>query len=333
MKNNGKTVYLLAATILWAFPWAVSSAPIPFGEPQQVATIPWSDGSNQGALSSGPEWLLVGGHGRYYLGSGLDFEVYGPKGRHLKTLHPIDKSSNFFGFNSMEVLPNGSIALLTRLESPQEQWGKDNFEERSKPGARLLILGPEDEVRQDKEWIDPDQPHSAYELQNGTIYSVHDDGSFRTLGSLEGFSPKEGDFSAYAATTYSPDHWLEHLKSLPVFRSGDKSYHDIKGNLHLNKGAVSYLLGLLFVEGAGPLAERGGRIYYKVVLDKNQDFINAVFVEDPKKKEYGLVELLRADQELNASHGHTLFVDGKGDLFEGVAKKDGYRVYEWKISR
>ncbi|HEY5039232.1 MAG TPA: hypothetical protein VIJ93_09200, partial [bacterium] len=82
----------------------------------------------------------------------------------------------------------------------------------------------------------------------------------------------------------------------------------------------------------GPLAERDGKIYYQVVCDKNQDFVNAVFVEDSKRKEYGLVELFHSDEELDMTHGHAVFVDKKGNIFEGVAKKDGYRIYEWKIS-
>jgi hypothetical protein len=302
-----------------------------FSKPERLATLPWADDSNHGIPLAGPEWLVVDGHGRFQLESSLDFDLYAPNGKYLRTLNPIDKSKNFYGFTTMEAMPDGSIALLARLESPQEQWGKDDFEEHTKPGSRLVVLNAEGQAQLDKEVVDPDQPHSNYYLENGVVYSVHDDGTFQILDSIDSKSPKDRDFGNFAAIGYNLDRWLEHLKKLPVFESGDKSYHDTKGALHEIKGAASSLMGRPFVEGIGPLAERNGTIYYQVVCDKNQDFINAVFVEDSKRKAYGLVELFHADEDLDMAHGHTVFVDSKGNIFEGVGKKDGYRIYEWKL--
>ncbi len=143
--------------------------------------------------------------------------------------------------------------------------------------------------------------------------------------------PKDGGFAGFAAIAPSVGQWLDHAKSLPVFQSGNRTYHDTKGQTHEVKGAVSTLMGQTLVEGIGPLAERHGKIYYQVVCDKNQDFVNAVFVEDPKRKAYGLVDLYRSEEELDMAHGHTVFIDQKGNIFEGVGKKDGYRIYEWKL--
>jgi hypothetical protein len=159
---------------------------------------------------------------------------------------------------------------------------------------------------------------------------VRDDGTYQILETLDPKTPQDQDFGNFAALAYDSHRWLDHVKSLPVFQSGDRNYHDAKGQLHEIKGAASYLLGRPFVEGLGPLAERDGKIYYQVVCDKNQDFINTVFVEDAKRKAYGLVELFHADEDLDMAHGHTVFVDPKGDIFEGVGKKEGYRIYEWK---
>ncbi len=178
--------------------------------------------------------------------------------------------------------------------------------------------------------VDPDQPHSNYYLENGVIYSVRDDGSYQLLDSVDARSPKDRDFGNYAPIGYNLDRWLEHLKKLPVYQSGDRTYHDAKGAPHEIKGAASSLMGRPFVEGLGPLAERDGTIYYQVVCDKNQDFINAVFVEDSKKRAYGLVELFHSDEDLDMAHGHAVFVDSKGNIYEGVGKKEGYRIYEWK---
>jgi hypothetical protein len=301
-----------------------------FSKPERLATLPWAEGSNHGVAPAGPEWLMVDGHGRFYLESNLDFDLYAPNGKYLKTLNPIDKSKNFYGFSAMESLPDGAVGLLARLESAQEQWGKDDYEEHTKPGSRLIVLNGDGQVQVDKELVDPNQPHSNYYLENGVVYSVHDDGTYQALDSADSPAPQDRDFGNFAAIGYNLDRWLEHLKKLPVFESGDKSYHDAKGVVHQIKGAASSLMGLPFVEGTGPLAERDGKIYFQVVCDKNQDFVNAVFVEDSKRKDYGLVQLFHADEDLDMAHGHTVFVDSKGDIFEGVGKKDGYRIYEWK---
>jgi hypothetical protein len=193
-----------------------------------------------------------------------------------------------------------------------------------------LELDSEGKVLMDKELVDPHQPHSSCFLESGIIYSVHEDGTFEILDSVASGSSNDPAFGNFASVATSVQKWMDHLKDLPVFHSGDKIYHDVRGNSHVIKGAVAFLVDRPFVEGVGPLAERDGKIYYQVICDKNQEFINAVFLEDTKKKDYGLVELIRTDEDLDAAHGHALFVDKKGNLFEGVAKKDGYRIYEWK---
>lgn len=302
-----------------------------FSKPERLATLPWSAGAVHGVPLSGPEWLLVDNRGLFYLESNLDFDLYSPKGNYIQTLNPIDKSKNFYGFADMEVLPDGRIVLLKRLESAQEQWSKDNFEEQTKPGADLLVLDGDGKVQDEKEIVDPQQPHSGYYLENGTVYSAHDDGTYEVLQSVDHRSAKDPSFGNFSAISNSVEKWMDHLRKLPVYGTGNKIYHDTKGGVHVIKGALSYLMGRPFVEGVGPLGTRGGRIYYQVVCDKNQDFINSVFVEDPMRKNYGLVELFHADEDLDVAHGHALFLDHKGNIYEGVAKKDGYEIYEWKL--
>ena len=340
MKNSKKNLEVFSTLLVLALGGSPALLALPalggtlsFSKPERIAVLPWSDGSNHGVPSSGPEWLVVDKQGRLVIESNLDFDVYTSGGKYLQTLQPIDKSKNFYGFAAMESLSDGSVLLLARLETPQEQWGKDNFQEHSKPGARLILLSPDGLVKLDKEEVDPFQPHSNYYLENGVVYSIHDDGTYQTLETLDPKTPQDPIFGDFAAIAPSTEKWLDHVKRLPVFQSGNRSYHDTKGQLHEVKGAVSTLMGQILVEGTGPLAERGGNIYYQVVCDKNQDFINAVFVENIQKRAYGLVDLFHADEELDMSHGHTLFVDSKGNLFEGVGKKDGYRIYEWKLAR
>jgi len=332
-KNLAIALFLGILGIVGLNPSAASGGNLEFSTPQKLATLAWSNGSNHGVPSSGPEWLLVDNHGGYFLESDLDFAVYSHGGKYVQTLNPIDKSKNFYGFTTMEALPGGEVALLSRLESPEEQWGKDDYEEHTKPGTRLIVLKADGRISVDKELVDPDQPHSNYYLENGVVYSVHDDGSYLVLDSHDSRDSKDPEFGTFSPVAYNLERWLAHIKGLPVFQSGDKSYHDTKGQLHEIKGASSSLMGRPFVEGLGPLAEKSGKIYYLVVCDKNQDFINAVFVEDTKKKNYALIELMHSDQDLDMAHGHTVFVDEKGNIYEGVGKKDGYRIYEWKIGR
>jgi hypothetical protein len=304
-----------------------------FAKPQRLATLPWAGASKDGhgVPPGGVEWMLVDNQGRFYLESGLDFNLYSPNGKYLQTLDPIDKSENFYGFNDMEVLSDGRVLLLKRLESPQEQWSKDNFEEQTKPGAGLVVLDAGGKVLSEKELVDVGQPHSGYYLENGTVYSTHDDGSFEALESVDSRLPRDPSFGNFSAVSNSLEKWMDHIKKLPVYGSGNKFYHDTKGGVHVIKGALSYLMGRPFVEGSGPVGVRGGKIYYRVVCDRNQDFINAVFVEDPLRKDYGLVELFHAYQNLDIEHGHSLFVDRKGNIYEGVAQKNGYEIYEWKL--
>lgn len=303
-----------------------------FSKPQRVATIPWSNGSNHGISNKGPEWMMVDAQGHLVFVSGNNLNLYSPHGQYLQTLKPVGEVGNFYGFTSMEISKTGELLLLVQLESPLEQWSKDNFEERTKPGARLVVLAPDGKVKLDKEEVDPKQPHSRYYLQDGAVYSIHDDGSYELLDSLDSKSQAASSFEDFAKLAYSAERWQEHLKKIPVFRSENKTYHDINGGLHEDKGALSYLLGHLYVEGTGAVAERNGKIYYQVVCDQGRNFVNAIFVEEVKGKNYGLVELFRSDPDLDIVNRHTVFVDKAGNIFEGVAAKDGYRIYEWKFT-
>jgi hypothetical protein len=300
-----------------------------FSPPQRLATLPWSNGSNHGIPAKGPGWLMVDNRGRFWLESDLDFNLYAANGRYLQTITPLDKMMNFYGFAAMEALPDGRIVLLERMESRLEQWGKDNYELRSKPGARLVVLKADGKVEMDKEEVDQLQPHSDYYAENGGVYSIHDDGTYQLVDSI-GPPPKDRAFGDFASFAFNPERWQAHLRTLPVFRSESRAYHDINGNLHLDKGANAYLMGHFFVEGTGPLAERNGKIYYQVVCFDRAVFTNSVFVEDTARKGYALVELMASDKNPGRVHDHTLFVDEKGNLFEGVAQRDGYRIYEWK---
>jgi hypothetical protein len=304
-----------------------------FSKTEKLASLPWSNGTNHGVSLKGPDWLMVDSQGRFILESELDFNVYDHKGRFLQTFNPIDKTKNFFGFTSMETLAEGEIALLEQLESPLEQWNKDNFEEQAKPGARLIIFGADGKVSLEKEEVDAKQPHSRYYLKDGIVYSIHDDGSYEVLDSLKPDAPKDSSFGDFAAIAFNSERWREHIEKLPVFRSENKTYHDVNGNLHQDKAALSFLMGHLYVEGTGAVAEKNGKTYYQVLCDHNRQFANAIFVEDIKNKSYALVDLVPADPDLDIAHTHTVFVDEKGDIYEGVAKKDGYQIYKWSLLR
>jgi len=79
------------------------------------------------------------------------------------------------------------------------------------------------------------------------------------------------------------------------------------------------------------VAERDWKIYYRVVYDENDRFVDSVFVEDSVHRQYALINLINADPQRRGAHEPALFVDEKGNMFEGVAKNDGYEIYEWKI--
>src|SRR5208282_5035734 len=142
--------------------------------PERLTTLPWSNGSNHGLSPNGAEWLVVDHQGRYWLETNLDFLLYKSDGRYLQTVTPIDKQLNYYGFSGMEALPDGRVVLLKRLETLAEQTQKLNYENRSKPGVRLIVLKPDGTVEKDQDEVDPQLPHSAYVLENGGIYSVHD---------------------------------------------------------------------------------------------------------------------------------------------------------------
>ena len=229
----------------------------------------------------------------------------------------------------MEPQADGGLALLERLETLQEQRGKFNLEISSRPGARLILLSPEGKLESEKLERDPLQPHSLYELQDGQVLSIHADETYQVLDSL-GAPPKDKAFNAFAAIADSIN-WNAHAKTLPVFHTTNRFYHDEADHLHVDKNSKYYLMGNPFVEGGAPLAERGGKIYNEVVCYPKGNFTNWVFVEDPAKKAYGLVELVTADEDLNITQDNTVFVDPKGNIYEGVAKDDGYEIYEWKL--
>lgn len=303
-----------------------------FSKPARLATIPWADAAHPGAPASGAEWLVADGQERFYLVAGLDFELFDGAGRHLRTLSPIDRSKNFYGFEAMEALPSG-LVLLQRLESPLEQWGKDNFEMQTKPGVRLEVVSTDGQVGPVREVVDPTQPHSHYYLEEGDVYGIHDDGSFNLLDSAGSRSTRDGFMGSFAAVAFNVEKWRAHLRSLPVFRTADRTYHDVKGGLHVDKGALAFLMGRPFIESTGMVAERSGKIYYQVVCERERNFVNAVFVEDGQRKNYGLVELVPPDGDLTVPHDHALYVDSSGNLYEGVAVKEGYRIYRWKLIR
>jgi hypothetical protein len=330
LKDRLLKTFCFAASGMALFFFPSDSDALSFSPPERLVTIPWSNGVNHGAPAAGVEWLVVDSRGRYWLEVDLDFNLYAPNGRYLQTVSPIDKLMNFFGFAAMEAMPNGGIVLLQRLETPAEEWGKDNFEVASQPGARLILLNADGTVEIQKEELDPLQPHSDYDLESGSVYSTHDDGTF-TL--LESFGPpsKDGAFGKFAAFGYDVRRWHAHLKTLPIFRYTGRDYHAADGNIYEDPTAQSFLMGRPFIEGTAPLAEKNGKIYYQVVLYPNGQFVNAVFVEDSVHKLYALVDLIPADPALDTTHDHALFADQKGNLFEGVAEKEGYRIYEWKI--
>ena len=314
---------------VWGLPSNLAGQLV-FSAPKLRATLAWSDDLGRGVPAKGAEWLLMDNRGRFWLESERDFRLFAADGKYVRTITPLDKQRDFYGFYAMEVLSDGRIVLLERMESLLEQLGKDNFELRSKPGARLVVLKADGKVERDQEEVDLLEPHSVYYLENGDIYSIHGDGSFRKLDSVGPLS-KDGAFGGFAAIAYDRRQWEDHVKTLPVFRTESRITHDIKGQTHVEKEAKSFLMGRPLVEGTAPVAERQGKIYYQVVCDDHGVFMDTVFVEDSVRKIFVLIDLKPADQDLGAAKGHALFVDRKGDLFEGVAQKDGYRIYEWKL--
>jgi hypothetical protein len=327
--------FLLAISRLSCF-WmifglfSVQAGELSFSAPLRLTTFSWSDKAIYGVPATGAQWLVVDSRGRFWLEADKAFDLYGPSGHYLKKLNPFDESQNFYGFDSMEALGDGRIILLERLESRAEQLAGDNFELRSKPGVRLVVLTPDGKVEMEKEEVDPLKPHSNYVLESGNVYGVHNDGTYAILDSID-TSSSDRAFKHFAAITFSPDSWRNHLKTIPVFRSESRVYHDILGKAHVDKDAQTFLMGHPFVEGAGPLAERAGKIYYRIVCFENGIFVDYVFVEDPIRRQYAIIQLIGADENKGGAGGRTLFVDEKGDLFEGAAKKEGYRIYEWKI--
>ncbi len=314
-------------------PLPLQAGTLSFSGPRMVAALPWSDGSNAGVPSQGAEKLMVDPKGIIVLATERSLDFFSRRGRLLQTFHPLDPANNFFGYSSLESLGGGKVALLARLESPLEQRNKDNFEERAQPGARLIVLDREGKKTLDKVELDRSQPHSFYVLQDNVIASIHEDGAFEVLDRLGEKASLGPSFGDYARLAFSQDRWQSHLEKLPVYKTQKGSYHDVQNHLHRYQGAMATLLGRKFVEGTGPLAERRGRIYFQVMCDIGGRFSSAVFVEDPGEKRYGLVELIDPDNELNKTRPFTLFVDAGGNLFEGVAKKEGYRIYEWKWVR
>ncbi len=301
-----------------------------FSAPEKLTTLPWVKGPRPGVPAQGAEWLMADNGGGFWLESDLDFDLYSPRGKYLKTIVPPDEMGNFYGFDGMEVLPDGRMVLLERMESRAEQMEGDDFELRSKPGVRLVVFKTDGSVDTDLELVDPIQPHSDYDLESGNVYSVHDDGTYQMLDSAAG-APADKAFGKFAAVAHDAESWARHLKTLSVFHSGNRVYHDTNGNAHTDPGSRSFLMGHSFVESKEPLDERDGKIYYRVVYDENDRFVDSVFVEDSVHRQYALINLINADPQRRGAHEPALFVDEKGNMFEGVAKNDGYGIYEWKI--
>jgi hypothetical protein len=314
----------LLTTVAWA-------GEISFSGPLPLATLSWTDASGPGAPSSGADWLIADPKVGILLVSGLDFDLFSWKGQWKKTIQPLDTKGNFYGFCGATVLSKGTLAFLERMESAQEQWGKDNFEMRSKPGIQWVTLDPQGALISKTEWTDPLQPHSSYWLLEGGLYAVHDDGTFTAQEPKHLSSAALKALNLFAQVASAPDHWAAHLRTLPIFHAKDRAYHDIQGKAHEIKEADSFLLGRRYVEGVGPLGLRRGRIYYQVTCDSKDGFRNAVFVEDPAQKRFALIELVPSAEGLEGARKPALFLDPQGNLFEGVAAKEGYRVYEWKI--
>lgn len=309
-------------------PW--TDGTLSFSKPKLLATLPWSRGFSQGVPRKGAEWMVVDSQGRFWLESDQEFDLYAPDGKYLRTITPLEKRGDDYGFYAMEALQDGRIELLERMESPLEQLGKDNFELRSKPGARLVVLKADGRVERDQMEVDPLEPHSDYYIENGGVYSIHDDGTYTQLDSV-GPSSKDGAFVNFATIDHDRELWEEHMKTLPVFHSEDRITRDSQGKPRVEKNAKYFLMGRLWVEGTAPLAERTGKIYYKIICDSPAGFYDAVFVENTVHRAFALVDLIAPDKDLDAVHNHTLFVDPKGNLFEGVVQKGGYKIYEWKI--
>ncbi len=319
----------LAGTLLFGVSPSRAEA-LSFSLPKKLTTISWTDLNSHGVPTQGADWLVVDHQGRFWLEEGLVFDLYGSNGQYVKRIDSRNKFWDFYGFDSMEAWGDGNVVLLERTESRAEQSAKDNFELRSSPGARLMVLTDDGNWVTDKVLVDPLQPHSTYVLEDGQVYSVHDDGTDQLLYSL-GSAPVDMVFGNYASIAFNPDRWLEHLKTLPVFHYKNQVYHDLKGIAHVDVDVKSILMGQPLVESTCPLAERNGKIYYRVVCYVKDLFVDSVFVEDSVQKKFALVNLMTADESQKVVHHHALFVDEKGNLFEGVAKKDGYRIYEWKI--
>jgi hypothetical protein len=330
LKKSFKTLLLLFSFLTATFVLGPAQAGvIAFSAPQHLATLRWAETPTAGVSTQGVDDLAVDTHGRFWLEEGRTFSLYQPNGRFLQTISPLDEGKSFFGFSSLEALPNGGMALLERSETARERHEKINFEVMSKHGAQLILLDDKGSVTGKKPELDPGQPHSKYVLQNGGIYSVHDDGTFIALDSLS-VPVKDKGLAKFAAMD-DEARWNAHVKTLPVFQATSRYYHDQADRLQVDKNSKFFLLGKPFVDGEAPLAERGGKIYNEVVCYPKGNFTNWIFVEDPARKAYGLIELITADEDLSAAQDHTVFVDSKGNVVEGVAKDDGYRIYEWKV--
>src|SRR5262249_10598499 len=161
------------------------------------------------APSTGADRLVADPKTGILLINGMDFDLFSWKGAWKNTFQPLDPKGNFYGLCGAEALANGDLALLVRLESAQEQWGKDNFEMRSKPGVRRVVLDDQGHVLSKNEWADPLQPHSSYWSLEGGLCAVHDDGTFTLSQDVKGGPSKA--VSLFAQATSSPDHWAAHL--------------------------------------------------------------------------------------------------------------------------
>ena len=327
-------LFLVSITLV---PPCAQAAPLAFSSTRLLATLPWADDTHTGVSAKGVDNMAVDNQGRFWLQTDRDFTLFSARGKFLETTSPMDPNANFYGFTGMEARPGGGLILLERLETPFEQLEKINIELSSKPGARLIEMDDKGKRLSAKEERDPDQPHSSYVLEDGAVYSLHADGSYTRLANVDqsgapGPAPDKKILTAFAEGA-DVERWNEKVKTFPGYHAESRFYHDVFGHLHVDRAAKFTLDGKPFVEGLGPIAERRGLIYYRVSCYPGDQLADWVFVQDPLHGQNTLVGGPVPTEGLNITEDHAFFVDAKGNIYEGVAKRDGFQIYEWKRLR
>jgi hypothetical protein len=326
-----KTLFVILGLFLVSIaliPPSAQAAPLAFSSTHLLATLSWADETHLGVPAQGVDGLAVDNQGRFWLQTDRDFSLFSPRGKFIETVSPMDPNANFYGFAGMEARPGGGLILLERLETPLEQLEKMNTELNSRPGARLIEMDDKGKRLSAKEEFDPGQPHSSYVLENGEVYSLHEDGTYLRLDP-PGPAPDDKILAVFAEGA-EVARWNRNVKTLPGYHAESRFYHDVFGHLLVDKAAKFTLDGKPFVEGLGPLAERRGLIYYRVCCYPGNQLADWVFVENPLHGQNTLVGGPVLAEGLNLTEDHAFFVDAKGNIYEGVAKRDGFQIYEWK---